>query len=429
VTSAPVCPPGLSWIPGAQQCLTAEPALPSFSDLFFGRRPRSAEPTLPPAAPPDPNLVGRLDPLLAWSGVYLGINAGSSFGQSETFNLHGGSIGVQAGFGQVFGPNFYVGIEGGLNHAAISGTKTGRVTQTLTYDATASLLGRVGFVYDRMLLYGVGGAQYTHVELARTGPKFDKVDDQWQLVPVLGAGVDIRVAPNVTGGVRYTSEWQPSGTFFRMRDVDAIRTDSIKAHLNYYPYSSSEAPDTRPFSWSGFYIGLNAGGTGGKNEFLAPQGGSFGGQFGYGFSSGAGAYVGLEATLQYGDVIGKKTQFGVTEQQSELGTASILARFGCCDFRNSSAPLVYAAGGRTWTRSEYAIEGMGFHDVDTRLISGWTGGIGAEMPVGAGLSVGVQYLSTWYEAAEYFDGGVKPGPTRTDYMSVRLNWRPPPPPP
>ena len=144
-------------------------------------------------------------------------------------------------------------------------------------------------------------------------------------------------------------------------------------------------------------------------------------------SSAAGAYIGFEAAIQYGDVIGSKTRFGVTEQQSERGSASILARFGCCDFRNGSTPLVYAAVGRTWTRSEFSIEGMGFHDVDTRVISGWTTGFGAEMPVGAGLSVGAQYLSTWYEAAEYFDGGVKPGATRTDYMGVRVNWRPPPP--
>ena len=133
-------------------------------------------------------------------------------------------------------------------------------------------------------------------------------------------------------------------------------------------------------------------------------------------------YLGLEAALRYGNVTGSKSQFGITEQQSERGTASILAQIGCCDFGRPT-PLVYVAAGRTWTRSEFSIHGMGFHDVDTQVLAGWTVGLGARMPLTANLTFGIQYLSTWYESKSFFNDTVEPGATRTDYLGLQINYR------
>jgi outer membrane immunogenic protein len=181
---------------------------------------------IPPPAPPPPprapaTYVPTTAPVYNWSGIYIGINGGYAFGDSSwtdtvvpgnatgTFNtngfLGGGTVGGNIQWGSLV-----VGAEGDWDWTNLNGTSnnavcTGNVGLTPSGCETKSdwlgtARGRVGYAFDRILLYGTGGVAFADVE---GGPSSGPFESHTQIGWTAGAGLEFAFAPNWTAKVEY----------------------------------------------------------------------------------------------------------------------------------------------------------------------------------------------------------------------------------
>jgi outer membrane immunogenic protein len=121
-------------------------------------------------------------PVFSWTGVYLGAQVGYEWGHTSPaldtpaglisgagFNdqgvLGGGHVGYNyelSGFGLGMG-GFVVGVEGDVNGASYTGSNGYFGDTVFLRDRTevdASIRGRVGIAFDRVLVYGTGGVAF-----------------------------------------------------------------------------------------------------------------------------------------------------------------------------------------------------------------------------------------------------------------------------
>lgn len=116
-----------------------------------------------------------------WTGCYAGLQAGGGFGQKNltdtagiisgftTANLDiaGYMLGGQIGCDYQFASNWVVGIEGAVSGGNIGASTTVVVTGDNatfkeTTDLLASVTGRLGYAWDRWMLYGKGGVGFVN---------------------------------------------------------------------------------------------------------------------------------------------------------------------------------------------------------------------------------------------------------------------------
>ena len=118
-------------------------------------------------------------PVFNWTGFYVGGHAGYGFGDFFGADIDGFAGGFQAGFNWQFSPNLVVGLE-----ADITGTDINGVAFALPYhvDYLGTARARIGYTWDRTMLYGTGGVAFTRSSLAG----FHGDDTGW----TLGAGLE-----------------------------------------------------------------------------------------------------------------------------------------------------------------------------------------------------------------------------------------------
>src|SRR5579862_8186446 len=173
-----------------------------------------------------------------WTSCYAGGNAGGGFGQknltdtagvlspttgvaSSNLGISGYMFGGQIGCDFQFASNWAVGIEGAASGGDIGGNTTMAVplvapgdnaTFKDTTDFLASVTGRVGYTWDRWMLYGKGGVGY--------------VNDRYNLADAIGTydfdGLENRLGWTAGAGV----EW-------------ALWDDwSVKLEYDYYGFGT-----------------------------------------------------------------------------------------------------------------------------------------------------------------------------------------------
>jgi len=183
---------------------------------------------MPPPAPPP----------FTWTSCYAGGNAGGGFGQknltdtagvlspttgvaSSNLDISGYMLGGQIGCDYQFASNWAVGIEGAASGGDIGGNTTMAVplvapgdnaTFKDTTDFLASVTGRVGYTWDRWMLYGKGGVGF--------------VNDRYNLADAIGTydfdGLENRLGWTAGAGV----EW-------------ALWDDwSVKLEYDYYGFGT-----------------------------------------------------------------------------------------------------------------------------------------------------------------------------------------------
>jgi outer membrane immunogenic protein len=123
-----------------------------------------------------------IDPVFSWTGFYLGVNAGSGWGRTNTDELcfdcspspvfplgkhsYSGFIGGgQIGFNYQFG-NLVLGVESDFDATDIHGASTAGpddYTNTTRYNWIASVRGRGGWAINNFYLYATGGAAFADV--------------------------------------------------------------------------------------------------------------------------------------------------------------------------------------------------------------------------------------------------------------------------
>ena len=142
-------------------------------------------------------------PTFSWTGFYLGLNAGYTFGSftngsSQLFgNPNGFAGGVTGGFNWQAAQNIVVGVEGDWDITGINNRNaipffgfsgTGKV------DSLATIRGRVGYAADRALLYVTGGLALASVSA--------NVAD-FRAIPFFGSTSSIQPGFALGGGIEY----------------------------------------------------------------------------------------------------------------------------------------------------------------------------------------------------------------------------------
>lgn len=145
-----------------------------------------------------------------WTGLYFGGHLGYGWGDSGVGDIDGFFGGVQLGYNWHFSPNFVFGIE-----ADISGTdiNTAVGPSHVDYMGTARL--RLGYTWDRVMLYGTGGLSF-----ARASTAFVHTSDTgW----ALGAGLEWMFAHRWSARAEYM-----------YYDIGALELSTIKLGVNYH---------------------------------------------------------------------------------------------------------------------------------------------------------------------------------------------------
>jgi outer membrane immunogenic protein len=172
--------------------------------------------TEPPAPPVAENV-----PVFTWTGPYAGIRGGGSWthgdfdfpGGSASQSFNGGLIGGFLGYNWQLDNNVVLGAEGDLNYNwnkedIAPGVDAGT-------DLDGSVRARVGYAFDRTLLYATGGWQVSRGYLDAGDGKDTKSFNGW----TLGAGVDHAFTEKIFGRVEYRY------TDFGSKDIDGVKSD------------------------------------------------------------------------------------------------------------------------------------------------------------------------------------------------------------
>jgi iron complex outermembrane recepter protein len=153
--------------------------------------------------------AGTPSPFVNWTGIYLGLNGGFTFGGSNwtdsVTSTSTGSFGTSGFvFGGTVGANYQVGsvvfgveADGDWADASGFGTFTASALCAGGCFTTSSWLstvrGRAGYAFDRFLVYGTGGAAFGNVRANFSNdPVTSSVEAGW----TVGAGVEWSFAPN-----------------------------------------------------------------------------------------------------------------------------------------------------------------------------------------------------------------------------------------
>jgi opacity protein-like surface antigen len=165
-------------------------------------------------------------PPFTWTSCYAGLRAGGGWGRKEltdtvtvfsgttgfasaTNDITGYMIGGQIGCDYQFAAAWVAGIEGAATGGSITKTTTIAVPDTASFKSTvdflASVTGRLGYAWDRWMLYGKGGVALAgdryHVSDIGQIYAFDGTEDR--LGWTVGAGIEWAFTPEWSVKVEY----------------------------------------------------------------------------------------------------------------------------------------------------------------------------------------------------------------------------------
>ncbi|QRG07450.1 porin family protein [Xanthobacter dioxanivorans] len=170
------------------------------------------------------------------------------------------------------------------------------------------------------------------------------------------------------------------------------------------------------FSWTGFYIGGNAGyDWGSGQDALAvagvdPKGWLAGGQVGYNYQFSNNIVAGVEADVQGGDISGGTP--AVSSTLDVFGT--VRARLGYAFGR----VLPYVTGGLAWGNNSIDFAGLG----QSQTLTGWTAGAGIEYALTDHWTAKTEYLYTDFGSKFYDSLGANAGAT-SQTARVGFNYK------
>lgn len=171
-------------------------------------------------------------PMFNWTGFYLGVNAGggwstasSNFGDASGF-VGGGQIGYNW---QGVGSPLVLGLEAdfqgtSLKNSATVTTILGPTTGEAKIPAFGTVRGRIGYAFDRAMIYATGGWAYTKTEASVTAPGFAASDSKWGSGYALGGG----------------AEWAFMGPWSLKAEYLYVRAKSVDLTLAGVPVSTGD---------------------------------------------------------------------------------------------------------------------------------------------------------------------------------------------
>jgi outer membrane immunogenic protein len=164
-----------------------------------------------------------------WTGCYLGVAAGYQWGQSGQvarsgydagkpltgdYDLSGGIAGGTIGCNYEFSNNIVIGIEddyswtdkkGSANDLMPFNTKALNTTKEKWID---TLRGRIGYAFDRVMVYGTAGVAFAGTDVTVAVPGFGTVtDSQSRTGWVAGVGAEWAVYTGPMGALTVKAEY------------------------------------------------------------------------------------------------------------------------------------------------------------------------------------------------------------------------------
>jgi outer membrane immunogenic protein len=183
--------------------------------LFAATSAMAADVIQPTAPPPAAATYVPSAPVYGWGGIYIGVNGGYGFGDSNwnlpagstgNFNVSGGLVGGTLGGNMQLG-QFVYGVEGDLDWTDITGSLSNSplCTTTCTFQTSnewvGTVRGRVGYAFDRVMVYGTGGAAFGDVK-ATFNPGASSTNST-EFGWTAGAGVEFALTANLTAKAEY----------------------------------------------------------------------------------------------------------------------------------------------------------------------------------------------------------------------------------
>jgi outer membrane immunogenic protein len=171
----------------------------------------------PPIATP----IYTPSPAFSWTGPYLGIQGGYDWNNATTVQgpytypaqLTGGIVGLYGGYNWQTSSNWVFGIDGSINYDGAKGSST---TGGPLPDANSASVnwkgfvrGRVGYAWDRVLVYGTLGGAVAGYKATTTGPDGAGSATPWGWT--VGGGIEMAFTNNIVGRLDYA--YQDYGTF------------------------------------------------------------------------------------------------------------------------------------------------------------------------------------------------------------------------
>lgn len=167
-------------------------------------------------------------PSFSWSGPYVGVQAGYDWfktdargpGGATTTRPDGFTIGGYAGLNYQFDNSpLVIGLEGDINYSdardsrvtsAFTGAPNSRIREEMAW--TGAVRGRIGYAFDRFLVYGAGGLAFADRDLKARGAVSGS-DDTVAVGWTIGGGVEAALTDNITARVEYRYSDYGSDTF------------------------------------------------------------------------------------------------------------------------------------------------------------------------------------------------------------------------
>ncbi len=164
-------------------------------------------------------------PAQDWTGLYLGAHIGAGFGSGDDVDPDGVLGGIQGGGNWQYG-QAVVGVEGDFSGAGISDDF---LANDFDVNWLATVRGRIGWAFDRFMVYGTGGFAWASAEYNGPGVSDDNVHMGWSA----GVGVEGMVWNNISAKAEYLYMGLGEEGYGPIGDID-LNMHTFKVGVNYH---------------------------------------------------------------------------------------------------------------------------------------------------------------------------------------------------
>lgn len=174
-----------------------------------------------------------------WTGFYVGLNGGYGWVNSGGSGNPSGFVGGgQIGYNwQGMGSPFVLGLEADIQGADLDETVAlgGGVTATTRSNAFGTVRGRIGYAFDRAMIYATGGWAYTRTSLDLSGPGGSISSSDWSSGWTLGGGLEYAFAGPWSVKLEYlhVDSGDVTLTLGGATATGSYDMDIVRAGLNY----------------------------------------------------------------------------------------------------------------------------------------------------------------------------------------------------
>ena len=196
-----------------------------------------------------------------WTGLFIGGEGGGAWGRDRmdfptpltttgTYDTSGAIAGGVIGYNyQAPGSNWVFGVEGNFDWADIKGSA---VCPNIAFNCRTKIdsiftgTGRLGYAWDRVMVYGKGGYAWARGRADVVVPATGVINDGSSVDRdgyTLGAGLEYMFAPNWSAKVEYdyyhfntkrVNGNTPAGAFVELIDVNGRDLHAVKGGINYH---------------------------------------------------------------------------------------------------------------------------------------------------------------------------------------------------